>query len=576
MTAGRAVATFTVAAYRSVRRRLEVWVAWIRRWVLHPFGRASRWVASTTIGLLLRRLGVAGRRIVALAQAVVDVVVRMFPVARLREAMEALSALPSTFTQSAHVAVGAARHRSAGLASVGRRGRTDWRAATALMTPPNGPGNSTFSIDVDHNSCLAPGHNRISAVLSITCADSGTDIHSDVVEVILLDCSTSMGQPWDKIREARIATRAAIDNLRDGVWFAVVRGTESARIAYPRRGGLVQASATTKREAAKAIGTLQPVGGTAIGTWLSLARELMALRPEAIHHAILLTDGKDEDEGVQELHSAIAACEGVFQCDCRGVGTDWAVDELRAISSALLGSLDIIREPVGMKEDFRRMTEEAMARSVEAALQVWIPTHATVNFFGQVSPTIDELTSKGRRVGPLTYEYRTGAWASERREYLLSVDLSPEPAGNEMAAARVAVMVGNRQLSRALVRAIWTEDRAKSARIRDTVAHYTGQMELAQSIQEGLQARRDDDEEQATFRLGRAVQLASQSGNDAMARLLARVVEIVDADTGKVRMRDDVDASDEMALDTRSIRSVRAGIAAAGGDLRVPTQEAAG
>jgi hypothetical protein len=385
-----------------------------------------------------------------------------------------------------------------------------------------------------------------------------------------------MGQPWDKIREARIATRAAIDNLRDGVWFAVVRGTERACIAYPRRSGLVQASATTKREAAKAIESLQPVGGTAIGTWLSLTRELMALRPEAIHHAILLTDGKDEKESLQQLHAAIASCEGAFQCDCRGVGTDWAIDELRTISSALLGSLDIIPEPAGMKDDFRRMTEKAMARSVEAALQVWTPTGATVNFFGQVSPTIEELTSRGRRVGPLTYKYRTGAWGSERREYLLSVDLAPESAGNDMAAARVAVVVGNRQLSRTLVRAVWTEDRAKSARMRDAVAHYRGQIELAQSIQDGLRARRDDDEEEATLRLGRAVQLASQSGNDAMARLLARVVEVVDADTGMVRMREDVDLSDEMALDTRSTKSVRAGVAAGRDDLRVSTREPAG
>jgi hypothetical protein len=94
-------------------------------------------------------------------------------------------------------------------------------------------------------------------------------------------------------------------------------------------------------------------------------------------------------------------------------------------------------------------------------------------------------------------------------------------------------------------------------------------LELAQSIQEGLQARRDDDEAEATLRLGRAVQLASQSGNDAVGRLLARVVEVVDTETGIVRMKQDVDASDEMALDTRSTRSVRAGV-------RVPIREATG
>jgi hypothetical protein len=566
---GRGVAIIAVAAYRAIRRSVKASVTWTKSRVVHPLGRAFRWIVSTAIIPLLRRLRLAGRRMVAGGQAVVASVWRMIPVERLRDSLEALCALPSILTQSAYVAVGAARHRATGLASAGRRDRTDWQAAATPLAPADGDGRSTFSIDVDHNSCLAPGHNRITAVLSVTCDESGSDVPPGVVEVILLDCSASMGQPWDKIREARIATRAAVESLRDGVWFAVVRGADDARVAYPRRGGLVQASARTKREAARVIQTLQPVGGTAIGRWLRLARDLMALRPEAIHHAILLTDGKNENESAQDLYAAIASCEGAFQCDCRGVGTDWAVDELRAISSALLGSLDIIREPVGMKHDFRRMTAVAMARSVEAVLHVWTPTRATVNFFGQVSPTIEELTSRGRRVGPLTSEYRTGAWGSERREYLLSVDLAPEWAGNEVAAARVSVVVGSRQLSRALVRAVWTEDRHESAVIRDAVAHYTGQLELAQSIREGLQARRDDDEVGATLRLGRAVQLASQTGNDAVGRLLARVVEVVDAETGIVRMKEDVDASDEMTLDTRSTRSVRAGV-------RVPTREATG
>jgi hypothetical protein len=66
------------------------------------------------------------------------------------------------------------------------------------------------------------------------------------------------------------------------------------------------------------------------------------------------------------------------------------------------------------------------------------------------------------------------------------------------------------------------------------------------------------------LRLGRAVELASQSGHDAVGRLLARVVEVVDTETGIVRIKEDVDASDEMALDTRSTRSVRAGVPTGG------------
>ena len=40
----------------------------------------------------------------------------------------------------------------------------------------------------------------------------------------------------------------------------------------------------------------------------------------------------------KQLRDEIGLSEGEFTCDCRGVGTDWHVEELRAISSALLGT----------------------------------------------------------------------------------------------------------------------------------------------------------------------------------------------------------------------------------------------
>ena len=89
------------------------------------------------------------------------------------------------------------------------------------------------------------------------------------------------------------------------------------------------------------------------------------------------------------------------------------------------------------------------------------------------------------------------------------------------------------------------------------MAHYTGQAELAECIQDGLQARERGDEGTATFKLGRAVQLAEAGGNDDTMRLLANVVEIDDAGSGTVRLRRDVADADEMALDTRSTKTVR-------------------
>ena len=59
-----------------------------------------------------------------------------------------------------------------------------------------------------------------------------------------------------------------------------------------------------------------------MGGWLSLARELFETAPAGVHHAILLTDGENQSEREEEFSAALAACEGRFQCDCRGVGTE--------------------------------------------------------------------------------------------------------------------------------------------------------------------------------------------------------------------------------------------------------------
>ncbi len=78
------------------------------------------------------------------------------------------------------------------------------------------------------------------------------------------------------------------------------------------------------------------------------------LRDEpGIKHAILLTDGKNEHETADVLEQVLAEAEGVFQCDCRGVGADWVVAELRTIATALLGTYDIVARPVGPESRLR-------------------------------------------------------------------------------------------------------------------------------------------------------------------------------------------------------------------------------
>jgi hypothetical protein len=423
-----------------------------------------------------------------------------------------------------------------------------------------------FTVDIDHNEYLAEGARDINAILTVTMA--GTMLESpvgemDAAEIIIIDCSGSMGSPGSKIAEARAACSAAVDVIRDGVAFAVIAGTHEAMACFPEDSSLAVADPQTRDSAKKAVRGLRPGGGTAIGAWLRLAHQMFAPHPAKLRHAILLTDGNDESESSDALGAAIKLCEGVFSCDCRGVGTDWRVAELRRVSAALLGSVDIVPDPAGLAADFSAMMAESMGKQVaDVSLRVWTPQHASV-FLKQVAPDVEDLTSRRTESSPQVGDYPTGAWGpGESRDYHLAVRVSdPYAVGQQVLVARVSLVAaspdGPEVLGEEKVLANWTDDEALSTRINQRVAHFTGQEELAQAIQEGLEARRQGDQDTAEAKLGRAVALAHQSGNEETAKLLVKVVDVVDAATGTVQLKKKVEDADEMALDTRSTKTVR-------------------
>lgn len=425
-----------------------------------------------------------------------------------------------------------------------------------------------FSLKTFQNEYLSEAGREVNAIVTVSSTGGPTTVPGPAVdsarssEIIMIDCSSSMNYPREKINSAKQATAAAIDVLRDGVNFAIISGTDLAAMVYPSTKELIELDSRTRTLAKAAVSQLQARGGTAIGQWLALANLLFDTRPADLRHALLLTDGKNEHERPEQLDAVLAACQGRFTCDCRGVGTDWQVDELRKVATALLGSVDIVADPAGLEADFRAITAMSMTKDVSGVrLRIWTPKGATIRFVKQVAPTVVDLTDR-RAVPdpekPLIGEYPTGSWGTESRDYHVCVEVRPGQVGDEMLAGRVS-LVGpdGTPLGQGLIRAIWTDDTALSTRINKEVAHYSGQAELADVIQQGLEARRSGDVDTATAKLGRAVQLAAESGHGDTARLLAKVVEIVDERSGTVRLRSGVTAVDEMTLDTRSTRTAR-------------------
>ncbi|OPF73925.1 VWA domain-containing protein [Streptomyces antioxidans] len=467
----------------------------------------------------------------------------------------------------------------------------------AHFSTPDAP---RFSVEVYQNACLPEGGREVNAIITVTSsagggATAGPPIPGPAHEpipayegvlggyedapgasgrgcspraavVIMVDCSGSMDYPATKMRHARDATAAAIDTVRDGVAFSVVAGTHKAVEVFPGDGQLAIADPLNRARAKEALRSLSPGGGTAIGTWLLQADLLLGSTDAAIRHGILLTDGRNEHEEPQRLRAVLDACAGRFTCDARGVGTDWEVEEVTGIAAALLGTADIVADPAGLTADFTRMMETAMGKEVaDVSLRLWTPKGAEVAYVKQVAPTVEDLTARRVEAGPRAGDYPTGSWGDESRDYHLCVRVPAAEVGQEMLAARISLVrpvpdgVGSppSSLARGLVRAVWTSDLAASTAMNPQVAHYTGQAELAQAIKQGMNARKSGDTEQATAKLGRAVQLAAASGNEDTAKLLAKVVDVLDVAAGTVRLKAKVAEADEMTLETRSTKTVR-------------------
>jgi flavin-binding protein dodecin len=421
----------------------------------------------------------------------------------------------------------------------------------------------SFKIEAFQNRYLVPGANRVDAIVSVT-ADQNLQAARELVVGFIVDKSGSMAN--GRIEAVHGAVAKAISMLADGTWFFVVAFDGNAYVNVRE----TQASADSKRWAAGAVAQIQAAGGTAMSTGLRAARAIFERAPNAIRQAIFLTDGKNEGEKMAAVVEELKRCEGMFECDCWGVGTDWQVGEVQAIAQALLGKAALIPSPDGVEAAFRGAIEKASGKALkDVRLRLWTPQGAKIVFVKQVNPTIEELTNKAKELSPQVREYMTGSWGGgETRDFHVVVDVKPGHAGEDMLACRPSIayfesssgtwLEKEDKSPDARIFATWTADETLSSRLDHHVAHYTGQDELAAAIQQGLELREKGQEAQATQLLGRAVKIAHQSQNVEMTQRLAKVVDVLDAGSGTVRLKKDVKkaATMDLQLESRTTKRV--------------------
>lgn len=405
-----------------------------------------------------------------------------------------------------------------------------------------------MAMEVHQNAYLAVGNQQLHAVVRIEASGAfGTVSHGEPLtraEVIIIDTSASMAED-KKLDKALEAAAVAVDTLVEGTEFAVIAGHSDATQVYPERG-LARASERTRRDARTVLKTVRASGSTSMSTWLLLADGLLDRSTARKKHAVLLTDGENT-EGKQPLARALEDCRGHFDCDCRGVGSDWSPRQIETITHTLNGRWEPVASPQRLVEDFRSLIADSMAKHI-AGVELHITPGLTtrITSFGQVKPVVEDLTDRGSAAGAGVTAFPLGAWGDESREYVLKLDVDQASfkVENEskVGAALLKVVAadpgGPALAAPRRVFAIWTTNFRKSGPIDPTVAEALGQQDLRRAVRNALDLLDHPvDDVEAREKFGRAVALAHKAKQHALTECLSHIVDIVDPATGDVRMR---------------------------------------
>jgi Mg-chelatase subunit ChlD len=415
-----------------------------------------------------------------------------------------------------------------------------------------------FKIENYYNPHLSLGASRLDSIVSVTAEGEGKTQSSIKRAIIfVIDVSGSMDS-YGKIDMAKLAVRKSIDLLDENIMFSIIAFSYDARIITH----LKPATQLNKEMAHNAVKRLRASGGTQMSSGLYAVLDMIPELKDTMIHVQFVTDGQNERSDHYRLEESLNECEGKFQCDCWGIGTDWEPEELKNISNRLLGTADAVPNPERLEETFRIALASAMSKGIgDVRLRIQSPKSVKIVTMKQVSPEIIDLSKLAKRVDDKNTDIPLGAWGNETREYQIAFELQPQGDGEEMMAGRPKVVyIENGQevvVEGDRIIAAWSSDASITSRINEQVAHYTGQAELAKSIKEGLEAKSRGDIDSATVLLGKAAKIAVETGNDEVTARLKKVVEIVDADQGTVRLKSNAGKAEDMELDMGGTMTIR-------------------
>ena len=269
---------------------------------------------------------------------------------------------------------------------------------------------ATFSADVYQNEFLPDGGTDVHAIVTVACSGAGAAGQSeagDAAEIVIVDTSGSM--KGDNIDAAQRAAAAALDQMLDGVWFAVIAGNHQAQLAYPQdgRAAMVRMDDRTRAQARAAVGRLpgrrRHRDGHLARRWPPRLFAAVPSRHPAARHPADRRRQPARDPGAARRRDR--GRRGRFQCDCRGVGVrlGGGRDAHDRHGPARHASTSSPTRRT-MAADFAAMMQQSMGRGGRRTRRCGCGSRRARRcmFVRQVSPTVEDLTHRRRQVNPLT------------------------------------------------------------------------------------------------------------------------------------------------------------------------------
>lgn len=162
-----------------------------------------------------------------------------------------------------------------------QRGESDWETMTSFFP-----------------DLIAPTGLPVAAPPAGAGTIDWTVLEPETRVMLVIDRSGSMGNPPDKIANARLGAEIFTDLVVDGDKLGVVSFADSARVDFP----LTATTATTKAAAKTAIGGINPGGSTAIGSGLRTAlAQITAAGDSACQQIIVLLSNGQNNTGEDPL-----------------------------------------------------------------------------------------------------------------------------------------------------------------------------------------------------------------------------------------------------------------------------------